>query len=311
MLGEGLPPAARPVLQAIGLSSIDQDAAHLLVPGTVSAWGAAALVETDYMNSVYGAGLRLDRARFDAWLRERAAAAGVVVHPERWRRGAHEAALTVDATGRAAAVARAGGSVAHRYDRLVAVIGVLEHWGGGDRDARTYVEAVQDGWWFSSLLPDGRRVAAFHTDRDLLDARLRADAGAWQAKLLRLPVIGPLVARANAHVPAELHVVPADSRRLVAEPPGVLATGDASMAFDPLSSLGIVAAIESAQETAALALGVLGGEESIAEAAATRSAAIEERWRAYAARLALAYADEQRWRDAPFWRRRRPRPVAR
>jgi hypothetical protein len=31
----------------------------------------------------------------------------------------------------------------------------------------TYVEADPEGWWYTALLPEGRRVLAFHTDADL------------------------------------------------------------------------------------------------------------------------------------------------
>ena len=87
-----------------------------------------------------------------------------------------EADLVVDASGRAARVARLIGVRRVRYDRLVA-------WWRTDRgafhlrptdrrpiDSTTLVEAVPDGWWYSMFLPGHRLVVAFMTDADLLVA---------------------------------------------------------------------------------------------------------------------------------------------
>jgi flavin-dependent dehydrogenase len=331
-LGEVLPPAARPTLGRLGLGDLLDDAGHLPSPGTVSAWGSGTPVETDFLLSPYGDGVRLDRDRLDRDLGALAEARGTRLVAGWWARSgggpiallAATARVLVDCTGRSATVARAFGARVVRLDRLVAVAGVLRPERADlDADARTFVAATPDGWWYAALLPDGRRVAAFLTDADLLEPRLRQDPRAWHAALLGVPLIGPLVRRSAAPAPPGLHVLAADSRRLVppdpdageASPGGssplgpsgrlVIAAGDAAMAFDPLSSRGILSAIESAEAAAGQVVAVLSGDRAAIEAAnRDRAASDRARWSRYLARLAEAYGDERRWPEAPFWARR-------
>lgn len=325
-MGEVLPPVARPTLLRLGLISILEDPAHLRSPGTVSAWGSDVPVEQDFLYSPYGDGLRLDRACFDAHLRDIAAASGVRVVPGTWdvRRAPFDdrdhatLRVIVDGTGRSSAVARGRGATIARLDRLVAVAGLLRPRSvSADADARTFVASVADGWWYSALLPDGRRVAAFLTDVDLLSREVRRDPKAWHEALLGAPLIGSLVRRSGARPPETLRAVAADLRRLIPPhgdaaaaaaargEPLLAVVGDAAMAFDPLSSQGILSAIQSAEEAVAMVLASLGGRhDAVAEALARRSLADGERWSRYVGRLASAYGDEVRWPDAPFWARR-------
>jgi flavin-dependent dehydrogenase len=292
VLGEGLPPAARPLFERLGIAI---DGPHLRSPGTMSCWGSDVPTEISFVMSPFGAGWHLDRARFDGQLRALALEAGVT-----GARSAPRAPVVLDATGRASSVARAEGARVERVDRLVSVVGLLaaRH---GDADARTFVSATRDGWWFSSLLPDGRRVVGFQTDRDLLDP----DPTQWARDLRAVPVLGELAAERPPMAPPR--VVAADSRRLCWEDAHSrsFAIGDADMAFDPLSSLGIIAAVSSAEEVVPVVLATLGGRRIAVDAALReREAAREYRWALYLAELAGRYRDERRWPDAPFWARR-------
>lgn len=319
-VGEVLPPAARPTFERLGLASVLDEPAHLGSPGNVSAWGSAEPRTSDFLFSPYGDGLHLDRARFDADLRNVAQACGARVRVGLWNAPHAGAAdpdngsvrVIVDCSGRSSAVARARGARIDRLDRLVAIVGVLTpRMPSADTDARTFVASVPEGWWYSALLPDGRRVAAFHTDVDLLSAPIRHDPRVWHAMLLRAPVIGSLVAAAAAAPPESLKVLAADSRRLGKRPssldgaPAVVVAGDAAMAFDPLSSQGILSAVQSAEEAAIEIRAILDRADDTDDVAATtRAGAAQERWSRYVDRLSAAYRDEQRWPDSPFWTRR-------
>ena len=80
------------------------------------------------------------------------------------------------------------------------------------------------------------------------------------------------------------------------------------MAFDPLSSMGILAAVESAAAAVPVVLAHLGGEAAaVQEASGLRREADDRRWAAYRERLAEAYAEERRWAGSPFWARRQVR----
>ncbi|MGH2941842.1 MAG: hypothetical protein ACRDLN_03565, partial [Solirubrobacteraceae bacterium] len=82
---------------------------------------------------------------------------------------------------------------------------------------------------------------------------------------------------------------------------GWLAVGDAAVAFDPLSSQGILNALVTAQLGAAAVDRRLDGERQALADYDRRLAAV---WSAYEVNLSRAYALERRWPDAAFWARR-------
>jgi flavin-dependent dehydrogenase len=224
------------------------------------------------------------------------------------RRGGSDvrAAWLIDATGRAAAVARRLGARRHRDDRLVAFVarGRQEPGAAPDRDDRTWVEAVPGGWWYSARVPAGERVFVFHTD-PLRTAAARAeraallDAAAFAARLRGAPRLGALVAAHGYRLAGRPRGVDASSARLdPAAGGGWLAVGDAAASFDPLSSQGLLNAHYTGLHGAGAVLGALDGD---AAAVAAYAARIGEIHRAYLAHRAAAYAAERRWPAAPFW----------
>jgi flavin-dependent dehydrogenase len=217
----------------------------------------------------------------------------------------------VDATGRAAALARQQGAKRRNADRLVGLAGVLTARAdtrGRAADACdpcTLVEACAEGWWYSALLPGRRLIAVYLTDSDLLRRRDGSWQAFWQARLrqtvhtrARLQAFDPPASNAQA----SLRVVAAGGARLdCVSGDGWLAAGDAAMAFDPLSAQGL---------TRALAAGIHAGEtldSCLAGATAATdaySAAADKVFRAYARQHAVYYGHERRWPQSVFWRRR-------
>ena len=322
-IGESLPPAAGPLLRDLGVL-LDSSVA-LRATGVSSAWGSRSLRSTDFVRDPLGPGWHIDRARFDARLREAARAAGAEVREgvelrDLSRQGslwtgrlpaapdAAAAAPTlraralVDASGLRPAVARRTGARRVRLDRLVAVYARLAA-ARGDVDARTVVEATPDGWWYTALVPGDRRIAAFLTDADLLPAALRTPDG-FAAALAATEH----VAQRPGPIEAGPHVAPAHSARL--DPPcgpGWLAVGDAALAFDPLSSQGITTALYTGLRGAEALSGWLrDGDPAPLAGCADRIATIAA---TYDAARADYYAMERRWPGAPFWDRRRAAAV--
>lgn len=187
-IGEALPPAARPLLQEMDLweSFVAQD--HLPSYGNLSAWGSKDLRSTDFIFDPNGSGWHLDRSRFDALLREKAAAAGAdvsvgtklnmkacEVSGDSWllsltsnksdtgnkSEGKLRSRWLIDATGRRSSVARARSARRYADDALVAFFALFsppefsppEDSQALDQDSRTLIEASPDGWWYTALLP--------------------------------------------------------------------------------------------------------------------------------------------------------------
>ncbi|MGW4033151.1 tryptophan 7-halogenase [Streptomyces sp. NPDC004838] len=169
-----------------------------------------------------------------------------------------------------------------------------------DTELRTLVEAVPGGWWYTVRVPAGRLVAHL-TDADLCGAALRTPGG-FLGEIARTRHIGR---RVGGYDPARVPVPrwsPAHGLRL--SPPwgrGWVAAGDAAVAFDPLSSQGILTALHTgARAGHAIDVTLAGGTGALPEYAAFVARVAE----AYDHHRAEAYAREQRWPQAPFWRRR-------
>jgi flavin-dependent dehydrogenase len=318
-LGESLPPVAGRLLrQVFGADRALDASTHAASYGSRAAWGSDALVSNDFVLDPEGRGWRLDRARFDTSLRDIAIGRGVEVRtatevrsltsmPDGWALDvtgddAVEAGVVIDATGRPAVAARATGARRRPVDRLVAAVAYYSPVGdaAADVDATTLVEAVELGWWYTSRLPDGRRVVVFLTDGDLLDGHSYRTGDTWSTGLRATRHVGGLVEGYGM----------SDSPTLVAADTAVLdpvfgtrwlATGDAAISFDPLSSLGILTAIDFGAAAGSAAVALLDANTGPAADYATR---VTSHFNAYLAERERVNAEERRWPTSPFWERR-------
>jgi flavin-dependent dehydrogenase len=325
-IGEGLPPTAKPLLARLGLLEPLRAGPHAPAYANRSAWGSGEVSDHDFIRTPHGHGYHLDRVAFDAMLLSLALRAGARVErparlagrPRReggaWRvpiegeSSAREVAarFVIDATGRSAAFARAVGVRRQSFDRLVAFSAVVP--AAGAADHATLAESAPQGWWYTAGLPGRRRVVALLTDADTPAARSARTAEGFHSLL-----------SATKHVHAAAERAPigdrpaatgANSARLaVPYGEGWLAAGDAALAFDPLSSQGILTALYCAEKGAAAAYHALAGR---ADALPRYGALLDSIFAGYLHGHRLAYAAERRWTDEPFWRRRAapPAPLA-
>jgi flavin-dependent dehydrogenase len=321
-IGETLPPAARPLLDALGvLAEVEADV-HLPSHGNCSAWGADRLSITDFIFNSNGSGWQLDRARFDAQLADAARCGGAHLWYEcrvtdirqdagGWklfvesarRPRAVRASWLIDATGRRAAIIRRLGARRAVADSLVCVyaLGVRAAGQPPDTDTRTLVEASHDGWWYTALVPGGRRTVAWLTDADLLHRPWR-DAAWFLSCAQGTRHLAALLDRHGYSLTGLPACTSANSSR--AEPAsgnGWVSVGDAAVAFDPISAQGLLNALYTGLRGADAVADALGGDP----AAVTRYAEVLATvWAAYLRNLREFYRMEQRWRGWPFWDRR-------
>lgn len=329
-IGETLPPVARKIMAGLGVWDLFVSEEHLPSFGIRSVWGRDEVYENDFIFNPYGHGWHLDRARFDAMLALAAEEAGATVY-----RGAHLTSWTpdavggweieigrgteqlryrtrflVDASGRAASFARKQGAQRTVFDHLIAAASFLSASAPPAMpNSLTLVEAVEQGWWYSASLPNTQLVVAYFTDADLYAKRDGDSATHWWEELQQA---SHTKARAKDHaLSAGPLILAANSSRL---DPVVgsnwLAVGDAAMAFDPLSSQGV---------SAALAFGLRAGQSIQAhwqgddEALADYAKAVDQSFEGYLRARGRYYGSEQRWANSAFWRRRHTnsdRPLA-
>jgi len=310
-VGETLPPAVRQLLSELGVWERFLGDGHAPSFGTTAAWGSAAVRSNDFIFNPHGHGWHIDRARFDRMLAAAARDAGAIVH-ERTRFVAHcrtrhgwelqlagpagtarlQARWLVDASGRAARLARANGAERIRYDRLVGIARIHSvESDASEPDSFTLVEAVRTGWWYSAFLPGRRLISVFMTDADLRQRTLDlADAPHTRTRLARCPEASPPF------------VVSAESARLGdVVGPGWLAVGDAASARDPLSSQGILHALRFGMEAGRAIADERAGDTSAVQAYAT---AVQQSFRRYLSIRQHYYSLERRWPLAAFWHRR-------
>jgi flavin-dependent dehydrogenase len=320
-IGETLSPAVRPLLSRLGVWEVFRSERHLPSFGIRSVWGDADEYDNEFIFSPYGPGWHVDRARFDAMLARCAEEAGASVYrgatllncttddAGSWRtefacedvKTSIGSKFIVDATGRASSFARRHGAGRTSFDRLVGLVGLFSLSSREKAsDSFTLVEAVEDGWWYSAVLPDLRIVVAFMTDADLYKKACKALPYYWQLQLRKTIHTRSRVSRCEQT--PDLVVVAANSSRLNRSVGrNWLAVGDAALAFDPLSAQGVHKAMESGLRAAQSISDRWSGDDSAVQDYARD---IDHRFDRYLHLRQAYYAQEKRWPDSTFWQRR-------
>jgi 2-polyprenyl-6-methoxyphenol hydroxylase-like FAD-dependent oxidoreductase len=307
--GETLSPAARPLLEHLGVFDAFRAAGHAEVHGTTASWGKDSAEDNDYIFHARGPGWHLDRARFDALLAEEAASRGATLLAGTKVRDADgawrlhladgrivEAGFVVDTTGSAEMARRFRGARVTAFDHLVSFGKFFDD--DSDGDPRTVVQAFADGWWYTAALPGQRRFVACMTDSAVARRLRLSDRASWGRLLEAMPLVGRVARRANACGPPIAR--PCGSRRLdPAAGADWIAAGDAASRFDPLSSQGIIKALRSGI-FASYAIGdrLTGGDS---RGLRRYQRFIRSEFDHYLRTRAQVYRDERRWPQSEFW----------
>jgi flavin-dependent dehydrogenase len=211
-----------------------------------------------------------------------------------------KARFVIDASGRGARFARRAGANLRVFDRLVAVSFVLKP-DEKDIDRCVVVEAGPDGWLYSALEPSGHRIITFFTDADISSEITPGYAAG---------VFGPVLAGSEIVARHARNDRVVQRRRWPAATlaldraygAGILAVGDAAMTRDPLSSQGIAAAMEDAEDAASVVAVNFGGD--LGEALRSHKDRSQQKLIGYLRTRCSYYRSEARWTDRPFWSRR-------
>lgn len=320
-VGETLAPAANPILARLGLSDAMAAAGHRVSHTTLSSWGGDQLLDRNAILHLEGPGLVLDRTRFEADLRRHAEAVASRVFATRvsdagaadgaWHLTLEDgetltADAVVDASGRGSVVARRAAE-RHRADQLVAAHAFLPHRDDSVEPTRAVlIEAVETGWWYAALRPDGMLSVAYFTDPDLLGETPTRDLAAWTALVAGTRHVGRWIEDAGFALDAPPSLSSAGTTWLVPPAGRVdgapwMAAGDCAAAFDPLSSHGMTTALWAGARAGSVLSTALEGDDTALEAYAR---SVLDGVAGFLAQRRAMYAQERRFADAPFWRRR-------
>ena len=266
-VGECVPNSISRLLAKLELPDLQQSGSHRRVGGIVSQWGSERR-EEDYIMRVEGGGWRLDRQEFESFLADASLGEGAQRLDTRMRRAIHRDSgweietdsgeilysdYLIDASGRTAVLAKQQKAERISGPPLVAVWALGRPSGQNPPD-RTFIESIEDGWWYGAYLPDNRPLAIFHTS-PLHAKQVIKDHSCWSQKLRSTRQLSKWLPM-ELFDSVSLGALDARSCRLeIPFGPGWAACGDAALSFDPISSQGIFNALASGHLLASALLG--------------------------------------------------------
>lgn len=312
--GEIIEPTVKYPLGELGLLAGFERLGFLRIAGNVAVWGSQDAVEADAMLNPHGSGYLVDRGRMETWLIDEAVKAGVTVirgvgrfdvtggryrsiaWSDRGRCQELRAGLVVEATGRGAGVVA---GPRQRFDSLVAMLVYVPDQAERMQDQRLYIEAAQDGWWYSARLPEKRCVFAFMTDADLLPSDPQARDQLFEHRLAQASITRQRGAGMMSACRTRIYPATSTRRKVISDESWV-AVGDAASSYDPLSGYGVTAAMVRGTALARL----LARSTDFTHAAARYREAENAHYEEYLEVRRDIYSREQRWFESPFWKRR-------
>jgi len=170
-----------------------------------------------------------------------------------------------------------------------------------DCDLVVRLDAMETGWMYTAKQEEGFRALSFFTDGDLFREREPNKIIAHLSDLLQTSpsickIIGSIAACSN------LTITSANTTFLESSfGENWLACGDSAQTYDPLSSHGIVQALQSGIEAAQSVIESLSGSKV---AQHFYELARRSRFREYLRQRTAYYSLEKRWTSTEFWSRR-------
>lgn len=242
-------PALHGALFQLGLQGSFSRLGFPRLAGNLSLWDFDEALESPSVRNAHGHGVLLDRMVFEKWLLNEVRASGVrvILSSDRmvlerrscWQLSTAETTLqagyVIEATGRAA------GQVAppeRRFSDHQVCLLAYPRAPANYQDCRLLIEAGENGWWYSALLPGGRLVIALCVARETLSRMRGRSSDDWFWRELERTRLIP-------HVPRVRSVGhPASSSlRCQMNGPGWVAIGDAAATYDPLFGRGVPMAL--------------------------------------------------------------------
>lgn len=279
-VGESLPPAAKAVLDQLGIWASFQAAGHLKCYSNRSYWNSDQPAFTDFIAQPPGYGWHLDRVVFEKQLIRRAREVGVRLVPNTKLKTANfdgrawavalELAdgqtqtksydFIVDASGRNSWLARQLGVERMIENRQLALVTWLQT-AKPLVEASSLIETTPAGWWYSAQIPGDRMATAFFCKPNKAQRALWQTQDGWQDILAAAPHTELRIREGEGAWLTTPSFVAADSGILSQTcGPGWIAVGDAAMTYDPISSHGILMALVGARDAVKAILALYQGD---------------------------------------------------
>jgi len=319
-IGESIPSDVKVLLLQLGIHGEFLKEQHLPCYGTCSYWGDDRKGFNDTVLSPYGHGWHLDRRKFNLFLSRQAQLLGAEIqlkarfiastllennnHRIQYQQTntmiTIEAQFVVDASGSNAVFAKNQGSILEKGESLYCLarrynIDELEK-----ISSLTRIEAVHNGWWYGAKLPNNELLIAFYTNQDTMKETKLQQISTWNDALNSTQSIKEGVHESCA-IDEKIQGFYANSfclDKIVG--PNWLAIGDAASSYDPIISRGIYKSLTDALNAAPLIAKYVQNKATSLE---EFEQYVQQNYRHYLAERAHYYSLEQRWKDAPFWKK--------
>ncbi|WP_459212119.1 NAD(P)/FAD-dependent oxidoreductase [Aquimarina rhabdastrellae] len=316
-IGETLPPQSSSLLNTLGLWDDFLNCNFIRSYGTAAAWGSATLRHNEYLFSTAGYGWHLDRATFDQFMYLQATRRGITfiedttilnsnytndqwhLHCNRERK--LTARFVVDATGKKAVFASQQHIQKIKDDHLVGIHRFFRiNTATTPLGKGTCVETDIHGWWYSATLPNQTLVVSYMTDADIANRFLYKKSIFFNTALENTKYTSQRISNASPLTPIKL--VAAHTQRLSScIGKNWLAVGDALSSYDPISSLGIYKALHSSIYASYAIIDHFKGDSIGLQKYKQLHQLLFDN---YLQKRHAYYKEEQRFVEAPFWKRR-------
>jgi flavin-dependent dehydrogenase len=312
--GEILEASIRIPLKQLGIAEAFGSLHSLMLAGSLSVWDDESPIEVCGMLNAFGHGVLVDRRQFDMWLVSAATTAGVhVLRANRWsvsiNRSRWEVAcscgtqsetvrapIVIEASGRSNGILGFGRKGV--TDCLVALLtyGFTHR---GSRDQQLLIEACEYGWWYAAPLPSDMAVIAFMTDADLVPPAAVQRREFVSSQLRKTTIVRQFAD--GMHSCSRLLGFPANSGiRQTINGANWVSIGDAASTYDPLSGVGIAAALSKGAAVAR----IISDSRNLPHALGNYADAERAVFSDYLAHQKKTYRRAARRFTSPFWSRR-------
>ncbi len=318
-VGESVSPSIRPMMRYLGIENEFLAGNHISSQGIDAAWGSPKILSRDYFFTVHGNGWNLDRQMFDSMLAESvkkrngAMFTSAKISRQNKNNGVWDLTairsngtkiwlqtnFVIDASGKKAYFARNLGAKWKVLDYLVGIATMYDVPAGSEISS-TLIESTPEGWWYSTPIPNNKRIVVFMTDSDLANKIKIQKLAIWNLFLKKTLHIHKTIDGAKLFSTPK--IFPAYSQIIKkTNLAGWVPAGDAVASFDPLSSIGIGHAIVSGIEAARVAHNTIKSDGRLLPQYLDNVIANFDQ---YVNNRKHFYGYEKRWKESPFWKRR-------
>lgn len=322
-IGESCPPDTLLLLRKLGLLDTFREGPHSPCPGYASVWGRAAVGYNDFIVNPLGPAWRLDRPHFDQMLANEAVKRGAQLeyqlrflssNADNEENAPHQLSLldvstqkkhqlqahfVIDATGSKARFAKAVGIEKQIDDQLFAMVRFAQI-AAGNITRQVLLEATPTGWWYTAKLPNDRLVSMVVTEKEMLPFLQKKDQQGFEKAIDQTSFVGKSLASLKLQNKT-YHTWPIFSGILPQlEGSNWMAIGDAASSYDPIAAQGIHKALSDGIACLHKVSSFFKKETP----SSSFSDFVRQRYTAYQKNKTYSYAQEQRWANQAFWRKR-------